>query len=69
MKRTAKRTPLINRGMQMLIFFILGYYSRVVAIELLVERFINRTGNKCQLICLGGGYDTLYFRLHVHYKG
>lgn len=53
----------------MLIFFILGYYSRVVAIELLVERFINRTGNKCQLICLGGGYDTLYFRLHVHYKG
>ena len=42
-----------------------GYYSRVAAIEIIVKRFIQECQGQCQIVNLGGGYDTLFFRLHV----
>ena len=47
------------------LFHLLGYYSRVVAIEMIVTRFIRQYEGNCQIISLGGGYDTLFFRLYV----
>ena len=44
---------------------MVGYYSRVAAIDLVVNRFISHYDGNCQIISLGGGYDTLFFRLHV----
>lgn len=52
-KNTQRRAPEINRG----------YYARVKGMERLIKRFINRTGNESQIINLGCGYDTLYWRL------
>ena len=48
-----RRAPEINRG----------YFARVKGIEMCVEKFLKRTGGNCQIINLGCGFDTLYFRL------
>ncbi|GJQ09604.1 hypothetical protein GpartN1_g2503.t1 [Galdieria partita] len=50
-----KRQPLINRGT----------YARVRAVQMLVERFLQSTKpyGKRQIINLGAGFDTLFFRL------
>ncbi|KAG7311096.1 hypothetical protein JYU34_003962 [Plutella xylostella] len=52
-RRADRRAPEINRG----------YFARVRAIEILVHQFLERCGSKCQIISLGCGYDTLYWRL------
>ncbi|KDO25775.1 hypothetical protein SPRG_09071 [Saprolegnia parasitica CBS 223.65] len=48
-----RKMPIINRG----------YYARVRSIELLVERFLAATANEGQVLVLGAGQDTLYYRL------
>ncbi|EME28048.1 tRNA wybutosine-synthesizing protein 4 [Galdieria sulphuraria] len=63
-KTKEKRQPLINRGT----------YARVQAVQLLVERFLHLTKRygKRQVINLGAGFDTLFFRLRdkeVIWKG
>lgn len=52
---SVKKAPEINRG----------YYARSASIAFLVEQFIkaNPTG---QVISLGAGYDSLYWRLKEH---
>ncbi|XP_065831277.1 leucine carboxyl methyltransferase 1-like [Oscarella lobularis] len=41
-----------------------GYYARIKAIETLVLRFLSRAGRaEAQIISLGAGFDTLYWRL------
>lgn len=52
-KRTERKTPEINRG----------YYARVKAMEIFVHQFLERCGKKCQIINVGCGFDTLYWRL------
>ncbi|KAL7276544.1 carboxy methyl transferase for protein phosphatase 2A [Rhizina undulata] len=52
-KEVQRRYPLINRGT----------YVRTTAIDMLVNRFISSTPSKKQIISLGAGSDTRYFRL------
>ncbi|XP_014663738.1 PREDICTED: leucine carboxyl methyltransferase 1-like [Priapulus caudatus] len=48
-----RRAPEISRG----------YYARVMGVKHLLQQFIQMTGGACQIISLGAGYDTLYWRL------
>ncbi|XP_063700821.1 leucine carboxyl methyltransferase 1 [Culicoides brevitarsis] len=52
-KNPDRKAPEINRG----------YYARVKGVEMCIERFLKKTGDKCQFINLGCGFDTLFFRL------
>ncbi|TKS67878.1 tRNA wybutosine-synthesizing protein 4 [Collichthys lucidus] len=56
--KVARRAPLINRG----------YYVRWRAVDHCVRRFLHITENcpKRQILSLGAGFDSLYFRLHAH---
>uniref|UniRef100_A0A7E4ZVB2 Leucine carboxyl methyltransferase 1 n=1 Tax=Panagrellus redivivus TaxID=6233 RepID=A0A7E4ZVB2_PANRE len=40
-----------------------GYWARVAAVTSVVRQFIDATGGHCQIISLGAGFDTLYWRL------
>ena len=40
-----------------------GYYARVVAVQRLTEAFLERCGAEAQVLNLGAGFDTLYWRL------
>lgn len=52
-KATQRKAPEINRG----------YYARIKAIETFVYKFLRRTGDTAQIVNLGAGFDTLYWRL------
>ncbi|KAJ2940780.1 hypothetical protein O0L34_g14893 [Tuta absoluta] len=52
-KRSERKAPEINRG----------YYARVKGMEMFIHQFLERCGTKCQIINLGCGFDTLYWRL------
>ncbi|CAH2103058.1 unnamed protein product [Euphydryas editha] len=52
-KHVDRKAPEINRG----------YYARVKAMEMFIHQFLERCGTQCQIINLGCGYDTLYWRL------
>ncbi|KAK7882308.1 hypothetical protein WMY93_028482 [Mugilogobius chulae] len=54
--KEARRAPLINRG----------YYVRWRAVDHCVRRFLEKTAHcpKRQILSLGAGFDSLYFRLH-----
>uniref|UniRef100_A0AAQ4P4P0 tRNA wybutosine-synthesizing protein 4 n=1 Tax=Gasterosteus aculeatus aculeatus TaxID=481459 RepID=A0AAQ4P4P0_GASAC len=55
--KEARRAPLINRG----------YYVRWKAVDFCVRRFLHVTKN-CpmrQILSLGAGFDSAYFRLHA----
>ncbi|XP_070693954.1 tRNA wybutosine-synthesizing protein 4 [Pempheris klunzingeri] len=55
--KVARRAPLINRG----------YYVRWRAVDRCVRRFLHITENcpRRQILSLGAGFDSLYFRLHA----
>uniref|UniRef100_A0A0B6YT44 Leucine carboxyl methyltransferase 1 n=1 Tax=Arion vulgaris TaxID=1028688 RepID=A0A0B6YT44_9EUPU len=53
-KPSSKKAPEISRG----------YYARVKAIENLVKNFLTLTQCKCQIVSLGAGFDTLFWRYH-----
>uniref|UniRef100_A0A668B046 tRNA wybutosine-synthesizing protein 4 n=1 Tax=Myripristis murdjan TaxID=586833 RepID=A0A668B046_9TELE len=55
--KAARRAPLINRG----------YYVRWRAVDHCVKRFLQITENcpRRQILSLGAGFDSLYFRLHA----
>ncbi|XP_070771347.1 tRNA wybutosine-synthesizing protein 4 [Enoplosus armatus] len=55
--KVARRAPLINRG----------YYVRWRAVDHCVRRFLHITGDcpKRQILSLGAGFDSTYFRLHA----
>ncbi|XP_045909416.1 tRNA wybutosine-synthesizing protein 4 [Micropterus dolomieu] len=55
--KAARRAPLINRG----------YYVRWRAVDHCVRRFLHVTENcpKRQILSLGAGFDSTYFRLHA----
>lgn len=50
---TERRTPEINRG----------YYARVKGVESFIYKFLKKSGENAQIINLGSGFDTLYWRL------
>ncbi|KAI8868483.1 leucine carboxyl methyltransferase [Ramicandelaber brevisporus] len=52
-QRAKRRSPLINRGT----------YCRINAIHRLVRTFLDSVQDQCQIVSLGAGSDTLYFRL------
>ncbi|KAJ1532223.1 hypothetical protein ONE63_000841 [Megalurothrips usitatus] len=49
-----RKPPEINRG----------YFARKRGIEILVEKFLKLTDSNCQIVNLGAGFDTLFWRLH-----
>ncbi|XP_013402426.1 tRNA wybutosine-synthesizing protein 4 isoform X2 [Lingula anatina] len=51
--KTRRRAPLINRG----------YYVRAKAVDHMLRCFITHTGANSQVISLGAGFDSAYFRL------
>ncbi|GLD69912.1 tRNA wybutosine-synthesizing protein 4 isoform X2 [Lates japonicus] len=55
--KVVRRAPLINRG----------YYVRWRAVDHCIRRFFQVTENcpKRQILSLGAGFDSLYFRLHA----
>ncbi|KAM3728472.1 Leucine carboxyl methyltransferase [Dirofilaria immitis] len=48
-----RRDPEISRG----------YWARIIAIKAIVDAFLKAFPEKCQIINLGAGFDTLYWRL------
>ncbi|XP_018022887.1 leucine carboxyl methyltransferase 1 [Hyalella azteca] len=48
-----RRPPEINRG----------FYARTHSIFLLIQKFIQVTKGDCQIVNLGAGFDTLFWRL------
>eukprot|EP00053_Salpingoeca_punica_P005865 m.57004 g.57004 ORF g.57004 m.57004 type:complete len:340 (+) comp13429_c0_seq2:153-1172(+) len=48
-----KRPPLINRG----------YFARVAAFRMVIDQFLALTEGKGQIVSLGAGFDTLFWRL------
>lgn len=53
-KSPSRRMPIINRG----------YYARVAAVETLVTKFLAAdTPTKKQVVILGAGLDTMFYRL------
>ncbi|XP_043567665.1 leucine carboxyl methyltransferase 1 isoform X2 [Chiloscyllium plagiosum] len=48
-----RKAPEINRG----------YYARVKAVNILLDAFIKKTSCNCQIINLGAGLDTTFWRL------
>ncbi|KAI5756248.1 leucine carboxyl methyltransferase 1 isoform X6 [Diaphorina citri] len=52
-RRCDRKAPEINRG----------YYARYKGISTLVDQFIKITGKKGQIINLGSGFDTTFWRL------
>nr|CAG4643310.1 EOG090X08O3 [Ilyocryptus agilis] len=48
-----RKTPEINRG----------YFTRVMSITTLIQKFIKVMKGDCQVINFGAGFDTLYWRL------
>ncbi|ETI47654.1 hypothetical protein L917_07818 [Phytophthora nicotianae] len=52
-KAPSRRMPIINRG----------YYARVAAVESLVRKFLAAGQHKKQVVILGAGLDTMFFRL------
>jgi tRNA wybutosine-synthesizing protein 4 len=57
-KERKRRSPLINRG----------YYARFRMFELMLKRFETVFGANRQIISLGGGSETIYFRLKMKNK-
>jgi len=58
-RKKEKRAPLINRG----------YYARVAAFDQAVEEFLELTSkSKPQIVSLGAGFDTTFFRLKSQNK-
>lgn len=52
-KHMKRRAPEINRG----------YYARVKGVENFIHQFLEKAGDEAQIINLGSGFDTLYWRL------
>lgn len=48
-----RKAPEMNRG----------YYARTKCIKDLLAKFISMTNGRCQIVNLGAGFDTLYWRL------
>jgi len=52
-KNAERRTPEISRG----------YFARVFAIDSVVKRFCEKVKPRTQIVNLGSGYDTMFWRL------
>ncbi|KAG8335455.1 Leucine carboxyl methyltransferase 1 [Homalodisca vitripennis] len=48
-----RKAPEINRG----------YFARIKGVEMLLTKVLKKTGRNCQIINLGAGFDTTYWRL------
>jgi [phosphatase 2A protein]-leucine-carboxy methyltransferase len=73
---TTRRLPLLNRGKHELVLAnisskrSIGTYVRTSAIDSLVDRFLSTSSDSPkQIISLGAGTDTRYFRLRDRYAG
>lgn len=52
-KQIQRKAPEINRG----------YYARVRGVETFIHKFLSKAGQTAQIVNLGAGFDTLYWRL------
>ncbi|KAG7258383.1 hypothetical protein CRUP_027355 [Coryphaenoides rupestris] len=67
-----RKAPEINRGRRLLLLLWLltnpgcgpdRYYARVRGVNTLLDAFVRRTQCNCQIINLGAGLDTTFWRL------
>lgn len=42
-----------------------GYYARVQGMKMLLDQFLELTGRNCQVVNIGAGFDTMFWRLHA----
>lgn len=73
--KAGHRSPLINRGMKKQLtssrlfvsypHLLTGYFARVAAIDETLHRFIAAADGPVQIVSLGAGQDTTFFRLQV----
>lgn len=52
-KASERKAPEISRG----------YYARVHGVKVLLDKFLKLSGPNCQIVNLGAGFDTLFWRL------
>ncbi|CAN7996726.1 unnamed protein product [Ixodes hexagonus] len=52
-KAAERKAPEISRG----------YYARVHGVKALLDKFLKVVGPECQIVNLGAGFDTLFWRL------
>lgn len=52
-KASERKAPEISRG----------YYARVHGVKTLLDKFLKLVGPDCQIVNLGAGFDTLFWRL------
>ncbi|XP_071440902.1 leucine carboxyl methyltransferase 1 [Hetaerina americana] len=52
-RHAERKPPEINRG----------YYARIKGVERLIRQFLQKCGNNAQIISIGAGFDTLYWRM------
>lgn len=45
--------------------YVLGYYARVHGMNHLLDAFLRKTECNCQVVNLGAGLDTTFWRLKV----
>jgi O-methyltransferase involved in polyketide biosynthesis len=66
-ERVQGRLPLMNRGMDMVVvcvsLTIAGTYVRTTGIDIIVDTFLSSYSGRKQVISLGAGSDTRFFRL------
>lgn len=48
--------------------YVVGYYARVQGVNHLLDAFLKKTQCDCQVVNLGAGLDTTFWRLKVHLK-
>lgn len=47
------------------LLLLTGYYARVHGVSYLIKAFLKKTECNCQIVNLGAGMDTLFWRLKV----
>jgi len=54
---------MVKRGERRAPEMHLGYFARVAGVRLLIDKFFEACDTKIQIINLGAGFDTLYWKL------
>lgn len=51
---------------RLLLCLSIGYFAHVHSVSQLIKAFLRKTGCNCQILNLGAGMDTTFWRLKVH---
>ena len=57
---------LVSPSDRLLLCLSIGYFAHVHSVSQLIKAFLRKTGCNCQILNLGAGMDTTFWRLKVH---